>query len=86
MASFELSKGSTLGYLYEGKSLRGLWFASRSDASNPFQIKMCIASQEAAGFTTSMGDYAAATSGACPIQDGPAHIGGFLLMFPSARS
>jgi len=81
----DFEKGPDLGYIYDGNSLRGLWFANRSDALNGFKIKMCIAAQETKGRNTSDGDYAAATSGSCSIQDGPDQFGGYVLMFPSAR-
>ena len=80
-------KGPTLGYFYDdGSNLRGLWFANRSDAQNTFQIQMSISTQDVKGRKTSEADYNAATSGACPIEDGPTRFGGFVLMFPSARS
>jgi len=83
--SVQFKKGETLGCLYQGKHLRGLWFAKLADAQNLAQIKMCIATQaEFDGIETSMDDYNAAMDGLCKLLPAPSQIGGYMLLFPSS--
>lgn len=80
----ELEKGDSLGVIFEGNKLHGLWFSNIGDTKNIPQIQMVIALQEAShGRKTSIEDYIAATSGLCEIKPGPPQIGGFIMLFPS---
>ena len=82
----ELEKGSEFGCIYEGKKLLGLWFSRQEYALNEVKIRTIIAMQSAMhGRETDLDDYAAAVSGSCKIEPGPASIGGFLIFFPSMK-
>lgn len=67
----KLKTQGTTGSISEGNELRGLWFASISDARNSPMIQMCIASEERNGLKTSMADWDAATTGRCDLKPGP---------------
>ena len=80
----KLEKGDTNGVLYEGNTLKGLWFATRSDAIDREKISWILAREDAKGnLKTSEEDYIAATFGLCEITPAPANLGGFFLFFPS---
>jgi hypothetical protein len=80
----QLEKRDTSGILFEGNTLKGLWFASKVDASDREKISWVLAREDAKGkLKTSEKDYIAATLGLCEITPAPANLGGFFLFFPS---
>ena len=81
----EFEKRTTTGVVFEGNTLKGLWFAKRSDAVDLEKIKWMLAMEDTKGeFKTSEEDYFAVTQGYCEVKPGPENLGGFFVFFPSA--
>lgn len=81
------------GFLYEGKTLHGMWFPNKENAQNTFLIQASLAILETgdssllgelAGVKVKESDYSAICSGSCSIEIAPKEMGGgYMILFPS---
>lgn len=81
-----LEKNDAFGVICdESNNVRGLWLADQASTRNTIRLRVILAMQEAQGRKVDLSDYAAVISGTCSVDPGPVDIGGYLILFPSAR-
>ena len=82
------------GFLYEGKTIHGMWFSNKANAQNTLYIQAILGMLEAgeglsllgelAGAKVKDSDYNALCSGSLSIEIAPEEFGGgYMILFPS---
>lgn len=86
-SKMKLEKSETFGVFFDNtNTVRGLWLRDQSSTTNSMRLQMILADVAVTkGRTVDASDLVAIKAGACPVEQGPPDIGGYVMMFPSAR-